>query len=939
MSDLTSILATYPTNSENALAQLHTWAAFSAAQSGAQFDVAARELYASLPLLLKTLFKNDKPAVAAPRLAAQLELLLAPNAPLLLVLARADQTLKYVVEPETLGLPARTLLNRGCDAASLLPLVYKDRIAPQHQPKLNDKDPVPSRVALNMFEFFFFSFSLVAVHLTPEIDPRPRTQPAKSHAGLSSPIHINLQRPSEYLHPRQSQQLSQSSIPPPPPSTLPLPKLSTPLLRFTNLSDVYFKLLQAYLHFYVPLEKPSSATVSAQNASVPTADTSNDPSALRRRLAAGAGVVGSIKTGLMSHHSHSSDFPSAAAAGSSSGRSIDRISILNSPELSHLDVNVKIGISQFVVAILVDLWLCQNEYIETARNGGKYTRPTAIQLQCVQILVNHISDLDLKSMFSQSLASTQAFQRGHQYQQQQMNQQVSVLSRAHSEIVMKSFESLQKPLYYFLRLAIKFAETDEYFPIIVDIWMSYITPWRNSEKMTVTAAGSRTSSLHEVQVSVKNDWVPFITQNFLFYSRLLRNFMERAVSFDLFAATRPADLTNPTSSFTAAALSRPMIASVHSTTTTTTVVNPTLNRSKSLHLCLDRVMNTYRGTNGLLDVLKCLDAILVGCEMPVSASLLADAASPLGMSTPTRSATSPVVRMRGRTNSGGVVTGSVSGGGGGVEWIDKMGGVDALGMWVRNRIMDLEGRIDYQSVFMGMVERNGEAPGIVLAKTMLGNIYSTINRLNTYLPVNLPLQKPNNHSPPKGNTSPLTTVAPTLPLAATNAFPTFPKDRSFVPISVYIWAVLSYMAMSVYVFFASNLRTDKTRQERRTGLLQNAVAQLYALAKVCVHVFGVSESDRAAIESSVVGAAGSGDWMDEFGYGDEGESEEACSDEMFPGVATPEVLRKDMLRVTESGRQQIKLGVRKSDPRNVPVRRTKRVEGMVMSYEFEWVVK
>ncbi|KAJ3127604.1 hypothetical protein HK100_009665, partial [Physocladia obscura] len=68
---------------------------------------------------------------------------------------------------------------------------------------------------------------------------------------------------------------------------------------------------------------------------------------------------------------------------------------------NNLDLANKIAISQFFIEILVDLWLSQNDYIDVARNGGKYIIPTAIQLQCIKILVGHISGLDLKNIFVQ----------------------------------------------------------------------------------------------------------------------------------------------------------------------------------------------------------------------------------------------------------------------------------------------------------------------------------------------------------------------------------------------------------------------------------------------------------------------------------------------------------------------------------------------------------
>ncbi|KAJ3017022.1 UNVERIFIED_CONTAM: hypothetical protein HDU68_011895 [Siphonaria sp. JEL0065] len=70
--------------------------------------------------------------------------------------------------------------------------------------------------------------------------------------------------------------------------------------------------------------------------------------------------------------------------------------------------------------------------------------------------------------------------------------------------------AIQKPLYYFLRLGFKFAETDEYFANIVDIWISFITPWSNhAKKQPVTIAGARTPPVPGLAIStldVTQEW-------------------------------------------------------------------------------------------------------------------------------------------------------------------------------------------------------------------------------------------------------------------------------------------------------------------------------------------------------------------------------------------------------------------------------------------------
>ncbi|KAJ3033795.1 hypothetical protein HDU99_010777, partial [Rhizoclosmatium hyalinum] len=136
------------------------------------------------------------------------------------------------------------------------------------------------------------------------------------------------------------------------------------------------------------------------------------------------------------------------------------------------------------------------------------------------------------------------------------------------------------------------------------------------------------------------------------------------------------------------------------------------------------------------------------------------------------------------------------------------------------------------------------------------------------------------------------------------------------------------------------------RQLNRAKLLQSAVAKLYGLSKLTVEVFGVREEDRAAIEAGVVGG-GDGELNSsptggslQWGLRSEEDEQDAYSTELMPGVITPDLYAKDKNRhVTNAGREQIRLGLRKCDPRDVPVYQSPRVEKLVMSYEYEWIVK
>ncbi|KAJ3017023.1 UNVERIFIED_CONTAM: hypothetical protein HDU68_011896 [Siphonaria sp. JEL0065] len=340
--------------------------------------------------------------------------------------------------------------------------------------------------------------------------------------------------------------------------------------------------------------------------------------------------------------------------------------------------------------------------------------------------------------------------------------------------------------------------------------------------------------------------------------------MERAVAFDLFAATRPADLTNSTntSSLQGTTASRPASSLASSTT-----VSPAVNKSKSLHTSLDRVLAVYQKTNG--------SESHIHNQHHTNNGLL----TPMRPTSPLRTGS------RGRTRSGG---------GSGRVWR----GMDrGAGMFMVTAVSE--------AVVASGVGGVHDAPGIVLARTMLGNIHSTINRLNTYLPVNLPRPTQSIKSPTSPTTS-LTTTTSTAAAAAAGLeqFPAAPFQWNGTSINLYIWSLIVYTGHQIW----------------------NAT-KLYALAKVCVQVFEVREEERATIEAGVVGGlAGSDDYY-------------SPTSGVWGSVVTPDMYKKDKLRVTAAGRMQIKLGLRKSDPKSVPVRENERARSLVMSYEYEWVVK
>ncbi|KAI8609415.1 hypothetical protein BC830DRAFT_1150636 [Chytriomyces sp. MP71] len=792
--------------------------------------------------------------------------LLAPDGPLLRLLLRADPSLKYQVDIEALPAPTRTLLagitqsNVSHVQHASLPFLYHNRVAPGNATSPNPK------VMLNMFEFFMFSFAHVAISTAPVIESRLRGGSSRStsfqSSQLASAANLSGYLPQNILH---ASNLGHQK--PAQPAFVALKPVQTSF-KFANLDDVYFSLVKAYLEFLFPLDAPADEAGSG------LFQEDADPSGLRRRMGGGNKVEASVPVSTKSASSIAS--------------------ILNWGELQGMDLGTRISVSQFVLSLFTELWLCQNDYTETVFNEAKFSRPHTIQLQSIHILVSHITSLNLKSVFLQANPAMHT-PRTH-----------APFSRAYADLVATSYATLQKPLYTFLRLGFKFGELSEGFGLLVDVWITWLTPWRREEK-------GKDSKAEKGGVDVSLEWVPFISQNFLFYSRLLRNYTERAIQFDLFAATRPTDLTRNSNlpSPVPAGNGQPAPA-------------PGVSKTKSLFNTLDRVFQLYTRTPQLLPVLRVLDSLLCNSG-PHAASTFGFTSVPQ---------LSPAARLgsRSRTNSGASLgVPAVTSGSG--DWMDRVGGGDVVGMWMRNRIVEFEGRVDYQSVFGGAKTgvAGGDGPGLVLARQMLHNTYTTINRLNTYLPVEMLQAKERASSSPSSPSSALADKKK-------GGFPAAPSDWSDMSaVNHYIWMVVVYLGTVLHTLLLSSARiADKEREAKMHQALQQSVNKLYTLANHTVNVFHVSEEERAAVEASVAGATGSGI---EGGLllGDEDE-EDVVATEVVPGVLTPDVFRNDPVRLTAAGREQVKRGMRKSDPRSVPVR-GQVGRKLVMSYEFEWVVK
>ncbi|KAJ3217446.1 hypothetical protein HDU67_007916 [Dinochytrium kinnereticum] len=555
------------------------------------------------------------------------------------------------------------------------------------------------------------------------------------------------------------------------------------------------------------------------------------------------------------------------------------------------------NISQFVVGAFVEQWFCQNELPEACQE--QFIQPSSFQLQCMKILVKHILQLDLR-LFQTSRPKT--------------------ADNSYVQLAIAAYQTLQKPLFSFLRLAIKSCKADDALNSVVEIWMAYIAPWR---------VDPRTSSR-----------VPYIANNFLFYSRLLSVFMERANTIDLFAAVRPSSLILGTSSAFSGSISTSLLSKQRSSSPPSRMQFAAVERVFQL-FCKAEVSNEMGGKGSLLSILQDLEGMLLSVDYPFTPA----------------NASTPGSKSRGSTGINNLTPGrrmvfDQSRGGSDLDdwnedsasWITRYG-KETLTSWIRTHMANLEARIDFEPVFRSPDEsRVGKE-----VKKLLTNIHSTINRLKTYLPVD-GRKKPEAGaigSPTKGPrflNERNQTVSPTsgrdsVSTIASNTYrdelrsplsPVSPgPGESNIPSTVSSWAAQLYKNVSGMLSSSrSNPKTDESRSE----VISQAMAKLCNLSELTVVLFSVSAQRKAAIIESVGGSFSETDFTEVQEYEDS-----ATVREVAPGVFTPSLLKNNQT-LSSTGRMQVKRGIRKCSPLDVPIRPSSRVHKIILSNESKWIV-
>jgi hypothetical protein len=134
--------------------------------------------------------------------------------------------------------------------------------------------------------------------------------------------------------------------------------------------------------------------------------------------------------------------------------------------------------------------------------------------------------------------------------------------------------------------------------------------------------------------------------------------------------------------------------------------------------------------------------------------------------------------------------------------------------------------------------------------------------------------------------------------------------------------------------------SDRSKDAQNASMV-SSLDRLTRLADATCTIFSVSSDDilrmMAASGAGDLGLSG-GELRDSGYAGSLGEEGEVIQKEVAPGVLSPDTYGKDRLFLTSAGRHQIKRGLRKCSPDDVPPILTERVQRIAHSYEIVWAV-
>ncbi|KAL5034241.1 hypothetical protein RTP6_002100 [Batrachochytrium dendrobatidis] len=258
-----------------------------------------------------------------------------------------------------------------------------------------------------------------------------------------------------------------------------------------GLAQCYFELVRSMLAFYIP-QKP-----------------------VLTKLIDFSSMVTPKKGGAdMKKQQQPTQF--RARDGSSSNqpfieRKLDKKDVFSCPEIN--STSRALRVSEFVFSIFVELWLSARDDPQQTvsdRQIAHFVKPSNAQIKCISLLTRHLVSLDLHDILSEN--------HGTQYKSELPDYR---LDNAYDMSKATAYRVYRLRLYSMLRSCLESWPQDDTFESIVEIWITYITPWR------------------AVKQAFSEKWGEFVKDNFVYYTVLLQIFMQKVQSLPFLSALRP----------------------------------------------------------------------------------------------------------------------------------------------------------------------------------------------------------------------------------------------------------------------------------------------------------------------------------------------------------------------------------------------------------------
>ncbi|XP_074062714.1 sphingomyelin phosphodiesterase 4 isoform X2 [Macrotis lagotis] len=188
--------------------------------------------------------------------------------------------------------------------------------------------------------------------------------------------------------------------------------------------------------------------------------------------------------------------------------------ISHQPSVNADPASQEIWRSETLLQVFVEMWLHHYSlemYQKMQSPHAKESfKPTEEHVLVVRLLVKHLH------AFSNSLKPEQMSPSTHSHTASPLEE--------FKRVVIPRF--VQEKLYIFLQHCFGHWPLDASFRAVLEMWLSYLQPWRYAPEKQFLIADPQTRSIPE-------KWAPFVQENLLMYTKLFIGFLNRALRTDL----------------------------------------------------------------------------------------------------------------------------------------------------------------------------------------------------------------------------------------------------------------------------------------------------------------------------------------------------------------------------------------------------------------------